>query len=877
TPVIFIADDGTRVQFMTNTLGEMEGRLPAGTYDVMYWAIAGNGVYSSSITIDSDITDLRLYAEDAVIASGYLWTDADSSGSMGADEMSPYTLMRATDSFGLVYYFRSGANSLYRMMVPEGGRVYVSLGEAGYSSWTFPALFGDEVKDLTLFAEPDPVTVTGRVTSDGVGVRGVQVVFEPKLFTLDSVTVETGTGGYFTVPIPPSEYTVVVDQDYGLIPGVRLQHESEQVISPSGEALVLDIHTIARVEVHGNVLGAADDISVSISGPEDVTAEVTLYSYSALMQPGTYHIYASGMTGVSLFVGMLQADVSFDSRQFDVMLSKAHNVSGVAHIGSVPVTAVVAVVATAAGGAQVATESTMTGAFNLEISAGDYEISFLLEGTASVDGRTMYVEYVASELVSVTSSDVDLTPYLEMRLDNTTFSGTVLGPDGLPTQAQITLTPNTKYGLGATVYTDSSGGFSAQVQPGEYTILVRRLQDQRVFLGTVDLARNSPKTMDVVMSEGKYLSGRVTASDAGVPSTVAISSGSAEMEVVSDAGGYFTVLVPSGSYVLSSELERTEAGMTVGYSTTTPVEVGAYDTYVDLALDRQSTRSVVVSWNASVALPAAPGETVTYSFTVENTGNIGDDYTCSYTGTEFEVVFAPETQFIDFGTNGNTAMFVAHVTVLDAAPAGNTSVPVLVRSQSSSVARANLQLMVKVQPVYRADLTVSEVGDAVSSDTTRTMITVLNSGNTETGFGIEISNLAILNEHGWDARLAYADSDDEVEEMTLEMRGTIDLYVEYTAIRTDPDPTSEATVTVWSVEDPGQATLATVPIYLPDVSIGPGGLEVERDDVSYDYDASSMYMNIGLVLSIVALVSMFFILRRKKGLGGLRKKRGEKQ
>ncbi|MGB2825230.1 MAG: carboxypeptidase regulatory-like domain-containing protein, partial [Thermoplasmata archaeon] len=72
TPVIFIADDGTRVRFMTNTLGEMEGRLPAGIYDVMYWAIAGNGVYSGSISIDSDITDLRLHAEDAVIASGYL-------------------------------------------------------------------------------------------------------------------------------------------------------------------------------------------------------------------------------------------------------------------------------------------------------------------------------------------------------------------------------------------------------------------------------------------------------------------------------------------------------------------------------------------------------------------------------------------------------------------------------------------------------------------------------------------------------------------------------------------------------------------------------------------------------------------------------------
>ena len=112
--------------------------------------------------------------------------------------------------------------------------------------------------------------------------------------------------------------------------------------------------------------------------------------------------------------------------------------------------------------------------------------------------------------------------------------------------------------------------------------------------------------------------------------------------------------------------------------------------------------------------------------------------------------------------------------------------------------------------------------------------------------------------------------------MTRARRGTIDLYVEYTAIRSNPDPTSEATVTAWSIEDPGQATLVTVPILLPDVSIGPGGLEVERDDVSYDH-ASSLYVNIGRVLSIGGRASLFFILRRRKGLGGSRKKRGDKQ
>jgi asparagine N-glycosylation enzyme membrane subunit Stt3 len=877
TPVVFVAEDGRRVTFLTNTLGEMEGRLPAGTYDVLYWAIAGNGVYSGSLTVDKDVTDLRLYAKAAVIASGYLWVDRDSSGSMGTDEKSPYTLMHATDSLGRTYYFRSGENGLYRMMVVEGKRIFVSLAEPGYESWTYSALFGDEVKDVTLFADPDPVTVTGRVTANGVGVRGVEIAFQPKLFTLEAVSVVTGTGGYFTVPVPPSEYTVVIDQDHGIMPGVRLQYESEIVLYPSGEAYVMEIAPVMRVEAYGNVFGAADDISVSLSGTEDVTAEVTLFSYSAWVLPGIYHIQASGTTGTSLFVGVLQEEVSFEDRQFDLTLSKAHNVSGVIYIGSSPVMGIVAVTATDASGAQVTTQSTSAGAFSLDLPSGDYEVSFLIERTSSVDGRTLYVEYAASELVSVASSDVSLTPYLEMRLDNTTISGTVLGPDGLPTQAQITLTPNTKYGLGTTIHTDASGGYSAQVQPGEYTLYVERLQDKRVLLDAILLERNSPLDMDVTLSEGRYLYGRVTASGAGVSAAITISSGDATMMVSPDAQGYFTTLVPMGPYSLSAEVERVEAGMTITYTSTRSVEVGAYDVYLGLALDRQNTRSVKASWNASVALPVAPGETVTYSFTVENTGNIGDDFSCSHSGIGFDVVFEPETQFIDFGTNGHTATVTAHVTVLDTAPAGNASVSVLVRSESSTVARADLQLMVKVQPVYGAEITVSEEGEAVSSDTTRTKITVINSGNTEASFGTEISNLAALNALGWDARLVSADSGEEVDEMALEMKGTMDLYVEYTAIRTDPDPTAGATVTVWSVEDPGQATLETVPILLPDVSIGPGGLDVEGGEVSYEYDASSTFVNIGLVLSIGALVSMFIILRRRKGLGGIRKKRGDKE
>jgi hypothetical protein len=150
---------------------------------------------------------------------------------------------------------------------------------------------------------------------------------------------------------------------------------------------------------------------------------------------------------------------------------------------------------------------------------------------------------------------------------------------------------------------------------------------------------------------------------------------------------------------------------------------------------------------------------------------------------------------------------------------------------------------------------------------------VTNTGNIGSEFSVMITNSDVLTESGWNTRLLVTGTLEEVESLNIAFQGTKELYVEFTAIRSDPDPSVEATLVVTSVNDTGQVTVASVPVLLPDVSIGSGDLEADRDDVSYEYDASDLYVNIGLVCAIGLLVAMFFIIRRRKGLGG--KRRGE--
>jgi uncharacterized membrane protein len=317
--------------------------------------------------------------------------------------------------------------------------------------------------------------------------------------------------------------------------------------------------------------------------------------------------------------------------------------------------------------------------------------------------------------------------------------------------------------------------------------------------------------------------------------------------------------------------------MTVTYSYSNAVSVGDDAVFVSVDMDRGDKRTVSADWNKTLTQSALPGETVTYVFTVENTGNMADTFLCKVTTEGFDAVISPESRLIGFGDSGNEASFVVEMTVGYDVPSGENEVVVLVRSTTLTSVRTNLNLYVNVTPYYAVEVAAGDPTGSVGNKSATTGFTVTNTGNDAGDFTLEVSNLDTLAELGWTAKIVD-DAGEPVGNVTLDAFVERDLMVEFTALRGNVDPGVEAVVHAYLTDDPSVNTYGMVSVSVPDLVIGPGGLDVLRDDVSYTYDMTSTYTNIALIIVLVGLLGSFFVMRKKKGLGGKGKgSRGSKK
>ena len=879
--VSFEIVDGARIWIMTSDLGVFKSILPVAEYDVTAMSTADRGVYSGHQNINKQTSTIQINLATGALVRGAFFAQSDVYVDTGEADAAAFDVLKYVDSEGNTFATMASYSGSYSIVFPLNTVVQVSTDKLGYGQWFQNVSFGMDAVDYYFTAIPDAREVSGYVTYDGVGLRDVEVSFLPASSSLaEAVRVTTGAGGYFAALVPPSEYSLVVDQDTGPIGGERYQYSEDVTVSPGHASLSMSVSPVKRVEVKGFFLGGGSRNGLKLDGPEVIYANFTTLNYSLYALPGTYNIYASTTVGGYSYANISTIDVSIVSREHDIQLTRAYALRGRISLGASYATKLVDVTATATStGSTLHTRSTADGFYSLALPKASYSISYLLEDTLKEGSQTLFVEYFSEESVSISSGDVTVNPVLTLRTDNVTFSGTVFGPDGTPETALVEMFINGVYGKSVTFATLPSGEFAEQVQPGDYTVYVTRGQDRRASLIQVSISRNVDKDLDISLADGRYLSGKVLVAGSGAQLNLSLTMGGTRLILPSDETGAFGTLLPPANYTLSATTSRIESGLTIQYTGSTRVVISQDNVYTELSLTRGSKRTVTASWNKSQTQSALPGVNVSYVIQITNTGNIEDTFIATYTdtgGTGVTISSDANGVLVGFGDNKEGSMVVT-LKAGQKTPAGEAKMAVQIRSKTLSSVRSEVTLSLYVELVRSVAIEPLNESKAVSSMVTMTKFTLNNTGNAPDNLVLTITNLEQLKSLGWNAEIVEWDHETSLPSVGIAAFQTTPVGVKFTAIRANPDTTAVAIVAANSTYDATVVGYGSIPVRLPDLSLSRGDLNAERDDVAYSFDYGRVYLDIALLVALVVLVVGIFYLRRKKGLSRKKDKGGVKK
>jgi dolichyl-diphosphooligosaccharide--protein glycosyltransferase len=869
--VNFEMPNGARVSIKTGSNGRVTTILPLGTYNVTITSVQDRGVFSGTATVSAQQTGFSFVVSGGAKVAGTLMMVRDAIAGISSEDIGRLGNIRITDLSGRTFLAKSAFDGSFSIIVPTNIALKISLGNPGYSRWSTTVQFAQGSTGYTLIARPDNVTVSGVVTNQSLGLRGVTVAFLPSSFLGTPVYAITGPGGVYSASVPSSQYSVVVNQNSDLMGAERYMSSAQQRFLPSGVVQVFDIQTAKKVEVFGSIVGGSSGTKLNFQGPEQKTVSISTLNYSVYMLPGKYDIYATSTVTGTTYANVSSVSLTATSRQHDLELTRAHALQGVATIATSSTDKTVTVQVTASSGAVVKTTSTSLGFYSLQLPSGSYTVKYSREDNLAMGGHNLFVEYFAQLSVTIDASDVTVSPNLAMRLDNATLSGTVIGPAGVPEQATISLIPNTNFGEPTSFTTDLYGAFNQSVQPGDYTIYVTNQVDRTAALSRVILLRKVETQGEIPLLAASYMNVRAQVAGAGAQVTFSLSNSSMRMQIPTDPQGDMQILLPPANYSLSATTFRTENTLNITYSISKTVSLGDVALYETLDFIRGTSRSVVTSWSRSLEQTAAPGQEVNYVFTVENTGNVADTYIITFIGSGFNVSFSSSRVNLDFGVNNRTTI-VASVTPTKEVAAGEQLVSTLVRSNNLATLRSNLALYVNVIPFHEVKITNLNAAEAVTSTTTVTKFNVTNMGSVTDTYILQISNEAILESLGWKAVIVDPSASGNVTtNVTLLAFSSSMFEVKFTSTRTDADPTVHAIVLAYLKNASYVSTTGPIPVILPDIVLPPGSLRATGPNIAYEYDMMPLYTDMGLLVAIAVLMAMFFILRKKKGFGGAKK------
>lgn len=771
----------TRVITNTNVSGGYAVWLPVGTYSVLAEALVPNSSAPPSVALAlahvAYATDLPLSLGVGAVVSAVV--GVPSSGSNPVYDAAGANVTFTEEPSGAWVTAAAGSNGAVSVVLPAnlppGGSFCIAANASGFEPFHTCAYTPTAVQSLGVIPMglvPVPVNVSVQGLPGGTTITvNLTAVSTP------AVTQVKVGGPTFAFSVVPGTYRITAWAKETNHTGLLLPPQSLNLTLPLGTlGTNITLRIIPQVVAKGTLTLASGTTNTSAtvvlsSSTMNLTLNGATFSSKFYAAPGTYKVFASApnggngtyvtMTTISInATGHVSGKVSLTQLGVSVRGTLETQTGAPLNV-SLPLTA--------SGPDGVTSPISVTnGVFTTVLPAN---ATYALRGGATVllpsTSPPVYgtVNVSASFVGCAVGGGPNATcvvPFTVSRL-LTSVTGTVQVP-GFASAPPTTVELIGPYpATNVTTLDVTNGSFAAPLAPGNYTLYASTASAPDANVSVVDVGTTAVSGLTVNLvpawTDTVTVDPPATATATAVSIVVTAPGGAVATFPDEPVRTPVPLLLPTGLYNVSATAAGDPYGVPVNATAFASVALLHGNLATDLTLAYEFIETVRFTTLPPTTTTVEPGGTVTFAFSVVNTGNEPENLTFVGSPAIWNMTFTPS--HVELGVGGPNDTVGGEVRIV--VPAGTTTeVPSVQLEAENAVTKAPVGFAAPVPTidvVPHLGLKIgasSSVGASVSPYQASLPFYVLNDGNLLETTSLGVGNSVQLNGMGWTATIDSA-------------------------------------------------------------------------------------------------------------------------
>ncbi|MGM0510187.1 MAG: hypothetical protein ACQESD_03565, partial [Thermoplasmatota archaeon] len=853
--LLFTNNDDKEAVVRTNSEGNFSLSLPPDDYSLYGWKIEGvTPLYVwEDVSVESSVYN-EYDTEKGSFVSGTVYRDLNRNGKYDPGEgiQSGYDMVYETKSTS----FSTSYDGRFSSIVPKEN-IDITFTREGFKTSTieYSPELGNYNQDVSL--EADNVTLKGDIDYNTEAQELDEIPLEFVSLGQSAIgkdIVVEGTS--FTTELQPGDYNIVIDhiEEDGK---VKYEFDEDLMVGIGEEEINLDIDVDYKVRFSGDLYAESGNLT---SGTLFFQKETFLDnvstegSFETYLTPDVYSIRAVNEKITES--NQIKRDIE-EPTELNITLERSSEFTPSVTYDGLPKENVPVVVNNRDSGFTFNKTTDPNGEVQFNLNPGEYRVSVdhTIQDSVPNIGVPKTVNYYYSRLFSINGSTSPVIQ-LESELVNNTLSGRVLIGDSGARETEVNFISTGPGSLSKTVRTDSNGRFETELLGGTgsyYTIYSYYEGSEGLYAEVHDFFMpREDDTLNISLSPAVKISGRVTVDGDGKETEVEFSRtdvGVGSKSFETDSDGSYEAILPKGSYSVKSSWKKTEGDDQIEYQKNKEVEL-SYNRVLDLELEKVKEYGVSIS--SVKTRKADPGDNLTYSISITNTGNTEDEFKLDAKKSVWDIDLEPASFKLKAGRS-KTIKAVVHVS--EEASVDHPPISFTVKYGDSQ--EKDKELPIDVKQRYGLEIDEEVTKKSFESGYLKYTVKVTNTGNGDDTFTLNIKNQESLKLKGWEVDLKNSTeliSEGKSEEVVIELK----------AMTSDPNRNAKINLIGTSQGDQSITYETSFDIEVPSVKAEGDSVDVAGDKISLEKEEFNLKTWHWGSLVFLAIIAAVYILRKKR-------------